>query len=85
MKKVAILGLAVAVCVAGCGASSASGGATSDTTPEPSAMEAMTSETCPMQVTGTTVTAADITDGATLTFVSNGDVDEVRRRVRQKA
>lgn len=85
MKKVAILGLAATVCIAGCGASSASGGATSETMPEPSAMEATTSETCPLQVNGTTVTAADITDGATLTFVSSGDVAEVRRRVRQMA
>ncbi|MEP7125847.1 MAG: hypothetical protein ABJE95_33255, partial [Byssovorax sp.] len=44
-----------------------------------------TSDACPSQVPGTTVTAADIEGGAALTFTSTGDVADLRRRVRRMA
>ena len=80
MTKSAILGLAAAMCLSGCGSSSAERAST-ETTP---AM-AMGAESCPMQVAGTSVMPADIADGATLSFTSTGDAAELRRRVERMA
>lgn len=40
---------------------------------------------CPMPVPGTTVAAADIEGGAALTFITTGDVNELRLRIRRMA
>lgn len=40
---------------------------------------------CPMAVEGTKVAASDTPDGAALTFTTEGDVEELRRRVRAAA
>lgn len=43
------------------------------------------SENCPMHVQGTTVTAEDVEGGAALVFVTTGDTDMLRERVRNMA
>jgi TusA-related sulfurtransferase len=40
---------------------------------------------CPMSVTGTAVAASDVTDGEALTFTTDGEVAELRTRVRAMA
>jgi hypothetical protein len=40
---------------------------------------------CPMQVEGTTVTEADVDGGASLVFVTTGDVAVLRDRVTKMA
>ena len=73
----------------GCGSSSTTGETT--TTPaaggggEHCGMEGM-AEMCPMQVTGTTVAAADTEAGVALAFTTTtGDVEDLRRRVHHMA
>jgi hypothetical protein len=43
------------------------------------------SENCPMDVPGTTVQAEDVEGGAALVFMTTGDVDMLRERVRNMA
>src|SRR5688500_1574991 len=45
----------------------------------------MMAEMCPMQVPGTTVTAADVEGGVALSFTTTGGVNDLRQRVRGMA
>lgn len=53
--------------------------------PEPADGSAATAGTCPTEVPGTQLSAADTPDGEALTFTTTGDVEELRRRVHAMA
>ncbi len=52
---------------------------------ESEGQQTATSDDCPMHVQGTTVTAEDVAGGAALVFITTGDTDTLRERVRNMA
>ncbi|MCA9529561.1 MAG: hypothetical protein KC543_05460 [Myxococcales bacterium] len=92
------MGLSLVAALAGCASTSgATGEPTTSAATTPAAGTAAggyardgqagrMARTCPMRVPGTTVVAADVDGGAALTFTTTeGDVAELRRRVRARA
>lgn len=87
ISGIAVVGLAAVL--AGCGSASAARSEPTNSSASTSAREhdmAMTGDTCPMHVSGTTVVAADVEGGAALAFTTHtGDVAELRESVRRMA
>lgn len=79
MKLVSLSAFLVSVVLAACGGGSS---ATETTTPTKTANS---DPSCPVTVAGTSVSVEDTTNGASLVFVTTGDVAEVRRRVTAMA
>ena len=75
--------LLFSLAVAACGGSS--GSAPSPTTPKPAPTASAADPSCPVAVSGTSVTVEDAPNGAALVFVTTGDVAEVRRRAAELA
>lgn len=66
--------------LAACGGGASSPSATA-TTPRPVATSDAADPSCPMAVTGTSVSVEDTATGAALVFVTTSDVAELRKRV----
>jgi hypothetical protein len=85
MKILTAVGVTVmlATFLAGC-SSKSTGPSAAPTSREPG-MGVMMGDRCPMKVPGTTVASVDVDGGASLVFVTMGDVPELRDRVRAMA
>ncbi len=80
MKALTLSSLILALSLAACG-----GGSSSSTTGSTTPKATSSDPSCPVAVAGTSVNVEDSPTGASLVFVTTGDVADVRRRVAAMA